>query len=626
MAQRTMNEQSYRIATEYPEDKLTSYADKEALISYAEGTIPKLFAARVAASPEKIAYTQYSSPKSEWKSITWKEMGMEALRWQCSIASDHIATGTRAAIGMHNCREWVLCDQACLAAGLVVTPLYVEDRADNMAYILQHTDTQILFLRNYRLWRDMEPHWAHLPALKRVVIMTDGDELRKNTDTRLMSLAQWLDAGENHEPATHPSTQPGDLATIVYTSGTTGKPKGVMLSHTNILTNALAGLRSVTVLPEDKFLSFLPLSHMFERTVGYYLPMMVGAQVTFNRSIMQLVEDLSICRPTMMICVPRVFERAYHAILARLSGFALQLFKMAVHIGWQRFEIRQGRGQWQLSQLMWPLLDAVVAKKVRTRFGGQLRYVISGGAPLPSTIARVFIALGIDILQGYGLTETGPTLTVNTPMRNNPLSIGLPLIGTEIRLSSAGELQARNTSVMQGYWQNEDATKQLIDADGWLSTGDIASIDDNGFIRITGRLKEIIVLSTGEKIPPADVESAICEDTLFEQAMIVGEGRVCLSALLVLDNDVWQDEAKKLGVDAHDTDALTVPQVTQYLQKKVSTRLRGFPVYAKVRAVRAFLTPWTVADGTLTPTLKMKRSLLAQRFAAEIEGMYATKK
>ncbi len=663
----------FRRATVYPPDAIAANPGLDVIDPAEVRTLPGLFRERVARSPDEIAYIQYQHPHphphrseiseidggGEWVRYSWRQMAAEVERWRRALVADGAGgaavAGARAAIRMGNRREWVVWDQACLACNLVLTPLYAEDRPDSIAYILEQTEARFLCVETAAMWLEMAEELPRLGALTRVVALEDpGNDLATIDDPRVMSLARWLESAESAEsaatadkPAPPPAqpAQPDDLATIVYTSGTTGKPKGVMLSHANILRCAHAGLKSVAVFPADRFLSFLPLSHMFERTVGYCLPMMAGAAVAVNRSIPELADDLAVHRPTVLITVPRIFERAYHAILARLAGgpaVARWLFECAVEAGWRRFEIAQGRrsgrgwsGRWHWTQLLWPLLDALVARKIRRRFGGNLRFVISGGAPLAPKISRVFIALGIEVLQGYGLTESGPTLTVNTLAKNNPSSIGLPLIGAEIRLAESGgsdasegdgnesgELQARSPGVMLGYWRDEAATRACIDGDGWLATGDLAAIDADGFITITGRLKEIIVLANGEKAPPADMEAAICDHPLFEQAMVLGEGRPFLCALIVLNRKTWQRHAEQLGLDADDDAALATEPARNFVLDTVAGQLRGFPGYAAVRRVWITGEPWTVADGVLTPTLKIKRPALRERFQAQIEKMY----
>ena len=623
-----------RQATVYPQDLIAASPRMDVIDPVAVKTIDGLFRERVSRSANKTAYIQYCAETDCWVEYSWGWMAEQVERWHRAMASDGLARGEKAAIRMGNRREWMLYDQACMAAGLVVTPLYAEDRPDNVAYILEHTGARLFLVETAGMWLQMADELQLLDKLTRVLVLEDADnELAGIEDERVMLVSRWLeqsaeqDAKQDAPPAAEKQDagQPDDLATIVYTSGTTGKPKGVMLSHANLLMNAHAGLRSVPVFPDDRFLSFLPLSHMFERTVGYYLPMMAGATVAFNRSIPQLVDDMAANRPTIMITVPRIFERAYGVIRTRLEeGPAVRrrLFEKAVAVGWRRFEIAQGRAAWGVDQLLWPLLKAVVAKKISARFGGDLRCVISGGAPLASSISRVFIALGIEILQGYGLTETGPTLTVNTPAKNKPSSIGLPFIGTEIRLSEAGELLARSPSVMLGYWQNEEATRACIDPEGWFATGDLAAIDEDGFISITGRIKEIIVLATGEKVPPADMEAAICDDPLFEQAVVMGEGRAFLCALIVLDSQHWLRCAEQLELDPNDDDVLANAQVEKFMLDKVARQLLNFPGYAAVRRVWVTTEPWTVTDGAITPTLKIKRPVLRDRFKAQIENLY----
>ena len=631
---------SCRVAAVYPQDASAANPDMDVIEPAQAETLHGLFRERVARSPEQTAYIQYqpSAGAGDWVDYSWRQIATQVARWRRALAAEGLAHGERVAVCMRNRVEWVLYDQACMACGLVVTPLYAEDRADNIAYVMEQTGARLLLVETADLWRQMAAELAPLSALTRVVVLEASDDagaaLDDISDPKVVSLTQWLESALEPEPEPEPDTatnaspptQPDDLAGIIYTSGTTGKPKGVMLSHANILSNARAGLKSVAVLPSDKFLSFLPLSHMFERTVGYYLPMMAGASVAFNRSIAELPDDLLLHQPTVMITVPRIFERAYGAITTRLEQRPAPLkwlFERAVAVGWRRFEIAQGRAGWRAEQWLWPLLKALVANPVRRRFGGNLRFVISGGAPLAPAISRVFIACGIDILQGYGLTETGPTLTVNTLRHNKPASIGLPFIGAEIRLSARGELQARSPSVMRGYWQNEDATRGCIDAGGWFSTGDLAGIDADGFLFITGRLKEIIVTATGEKVPPADMEAAICDDPLFEQAMVLGEGRPFLCAVIVLNPDSWQQHAAKLGVALHDATAVASERVEHFVLDKVAHRLRDFPGYAAVRRVCVTTEAWSVDDGSLTPTLKIKRAVLRERFAAQIERLYA---
>jgi long-chain acyl-CoA synthetase len=415
------------------------------------------------------------------------------------------------------------------------------------------------------------------------------------------------------------------LASVVYTSGTTGKPKGVMLTHENILWNAWYASCCVKLETEELFLSFLPLSHTLERTGGYYLPMMIGGEVVYARSINLLAQDLQTVRPTVLISVPRIYERVYARIqdaLEKKGAAAQALFNAAVDVGWHRFEYEQGRASWHPKLLAWPVLKRLVADGVTGKLGGRLRYAISGGAALSPDIARVFLGLGVPVLQGYGLTEAGPVVTVNRPESNIPDSIGKPLPGVELKIGENNELLTRSRCVMRGYWDNPEATAAAIDGAGWLHTGDQARVDEHGHMHIVGRIKDIIVLNNGEKVPPEDMESAIALDPLIEQVMIVGEGKPYLAAIATLNPEHWQSWCAEQHLDAAEAGTLADSRVNKMLLAKLAAHLKGFPGYAQVRRAHFTLEPWTVENGILTPTLKKKRAPIAARYAKEIESLF----
>jgi long-chain acyl-CoA synthetase len=398
-----------------------------------------------------------------------------------------------------------------------------------------------------------------------------------------------------------------------------------MLSHYNMMSVAHAALESVECYQQDLFLSFLPLSHTLERTAGYYLPMMAGAAVAHARSVTYLAEDLRQVRPTVMIAVPRIFERVYDRLsdqLARKSALSRGLFRSAVRIGWRQFRRRQGEASWSPGLLLNPLLRRLVGRKVTAGLGGNLRYAISGGAALPVKVAQTFIGLGLEIVQGYCLTEASPVISFNRPGHNDPASVGEPLRGVEVKIGENDELVVHTPGRMLGYWNNHAATAEVIDAAGWLHTGDQARIED-GRIYITGRLKDILVMSNGEKVPPADMETAICFDNLFDQALIVGEGRPSLSVILVLNAERWVGVARELDLDPFARESLGEDLLLKKVLARVQAQLHDFPGYARVRRAILTLDPWTVENGLLTATLKLKRALVLERFAAEIEALYS---
>jgi long-chain acyl-CoA synthetase len=585
------------------------------------GTLAGLFRERVRRSPDKLAYRQFDATSGEWQDSTWAEMGAIVARWQAAMAGEGLQHGDRVAILMRNCKEWVTFDQAALGCGLVVVPLYTDDRPENTAYILNNCGAKLLFLQGEEQWQGLLEVHDQLGGLVR--ILTQEAVTVPEGETRVRTITEWLPDGNAELRAD--DGEPDELATIVYTSGTTGRPKGVMLSHHNILFNADSALDIVQMLPDDLLISFLPLSHTFERTVGYYIPMMVGASIAYARSIPELAEDLLTIRPSLMISVPRIYERVYNKIqagLAEKSPLATKLFNLAVDTGWRRFEHRQGRGGWHPSFLLWPLLNKLVAGKIMAKLGGNMHLAASGGAPLPTPIAKVFIGLGLNLIQGYGLTETSPILTANPEYDNDPASVGVPLRGLELRIGDNDELLARGPSIMLGYWDNPEATAAVIDADGWFHTGDKARIENN-HVYITGRLKEIIVLANGEKVPPADMEMAIALDPLFEQIMVIGDNRPYLTALIVLNPEQWENRARELQLDPADPASLSDAGLEQVLREKLAARLTAFPGYAQVHRVTCTLEPWSIENELITPTLKLKRNRIVERFGDDIEQMYA---
>jgi long-chain acyl-CoA synthetase len=591
------------------------------LISVATAvTLDGLFRERVKLTPDLVACRAHHAQHDNWRDHTWAQIDHQVARWQAAFERDGLKAGDRVAVMLKNSPEWVTFDQAALGLGLVVVPLYTQDRPDNVAYILKDAGCKVLLLEGADQWHAFADVRGQLAGLTRILSV---DTVPNAGDARVKSLAEWLP--ENGGTTRHVPRDPHALATIVYTSGTTGRPKGVMLSHHNILSNAAAGCDVLAVGQNDLFLSFLPLSHTLERTCGYYLAVMTGATTAYARSVLLLGEDLMTIRPTILVSVPRIYERVYGRIRAALDEgppLKKKLFQLAVEIGYARFEHAQGRGPWTPSFLLWPILNALVAKKILARLGGRVGAAISGGAALPPDISRVFTGLGLCVLQGYGLTETSPIVSANRPDDNVPASIGKTVPGVEVRIGAQNALMIKGPNVMLGYWNNPEATKAMIQPDGWLNSGDTARIDGQGHIFITGRLKEIIVLSNGEKVPPVDIESAIARDPLFEQVMLLGEGKPYLSVMTVLNADHWKQLCAEEGLDPIPVGA-TSKRVEEILRIRIAAQMKEFPGYAQVRRVAATLEPWTVENGLLTPTMKLKRAKVMERFNAEIDGMYA---
>lgn len=551
-------------------------------------TIADLFQQRLKLSPDKVAYRQCED--GEWKSLTWQELATEVGRWQAAFQKQGLSMGDRVAICMPNRWEWVMFDLAAMTMGLVTVPLFYNDRPDNMAYCLNHSGARFLVIADSKVWAELKPL---LETVETAICLK-----RENVDGDIKDLNKWLpDSGKL---TFNDAVLKDSLASVVYTSGTTGRPKGVMLSHQNICSN-LEGLghACVEITEHDRFLSFLPLSHMLERTVGYYVAMLVGAETVFARGILELSEDMVSQRPTILVCVPRIFERIYGKVQDGLPKGSLKrlLFESAVEAGWRRFQNKITLKD----RLLWPVLDTLVGKKLRARLGGRVRYILLGGAPMPKHLFKTFISLGINFLHGYGLTETSPAISFNRAKDNDPFSVGRPLEGVEVQRVDSGELVVQGANVMKGYWKNDEATKEAIDANGWFHTGDIVEIRD-GRIYITDRLKDIIVMSNGEKVSPTDVEQAILADTGFEQVILLGEGRPKLGLLAVSSIEGEKE-----------------------LLERANEQLHAFPGYAKICSVHRISEPWTVENGLLTPSMKIKKPRVEEKYAKEIEAMFASK-
>lgn len=596
-------------------------------------TLPELLNRSIETYADREALRQYDREANLWKSVSYRELGDEVARWRHAWQASGFARGDRVAILMPNGVDTVCADQGALANGLVPVPLHAIDTPGACAFILIDSQATALVTNKVARWRQILNTGVDLPDL-RLVIVTDPDpheEIQSHEPVEIVTLEDWL-AREAQTEELPAGPLEDDLAGIVYTSGTTGRPKGVMLTHKNIVSNVKATLECVSPRDGDIFLSFLPLSHTFERSAGYYLPLATGCTIVYNRSILLLAEDLKTVRPTVIISVPRVYERIYARVqntLAKASAAVRYLFDWAVEVGWRDF-CKKNRMPVERSGRAWldgfvrGFLMRKVASTLLSQFGGRLRIAISGGAALNPKIARTFCGLGLPIIQGYGMTETSPIIAGNSVEFNQPDTVGKPFNNLDVRLGEGGEIQVRGPSVMKGYWRRPDDTATAFTKDGWLRTGDVGEFTPEGLLKIKGRIKEIIVTSTGEKVPPADLESAIETDPLFSQTLILGEGRPYISLIAVVDPAEWQRLTDSLGLEPTGEASLASPAAKSAALKRAKAAAANFPNYALPRAIVLTKDPWTIENGLLTPTLKLKRGPLNQRFKKEIEQLYAT--
>ncbi len=597
-------------------------------------TLAELFQFRCQATPQREAYRWFDTASDAWQPHSWAAMHAEVARWTQAVHASQLPAGARIATMLTHSVHAICIDQAALALGKVTVPLHANDNPGNIAFILADAGAALLVVNKLDTWNAIVASGTALPALQCVVI----DDAKQATlpasaaGPRLIRLQDWLAEAANTAAIASPvpAPLPSDLAAIVYTSGTTGKPKGVMLSHHNVLSDVKAVLRRVVATQDDVFLSFLPISHTFERTVGYYLPMAVASTVVYARSVPLLAEDMQAIKPTILVSVPRIYERVYAKIQEKLSTSPLkkQLFAAAASKGWVRHCAAHGLANTDAPQggwarlLPWALLQKLVAQPILNQFGGRLRIAVTGGAAIPSVVSHSFLGLGLSVVQGFGMTETSPVLTANTLEHNDPSTVGRPLDGMEVRIGDNKELQARGPNIMQGYWNRPEDTQSAFTPDGWLKTGDQAEII-NGEVRIVGRIKEIIVTATGEKVPPGDIEQALCADPLFEQSFVVGEQQPFIACIAVVNAEEWKLLATSLQLDPSNPASLDDPAARKAALKRIDPLCTSFAKYAVPRAVRLVTEPWSVDNGLMTPTLKLRRPLLLKQFAQQIDEIYA---
>lgn len=593
-------------------------------------TLDQFIPARAKIAPHTEALRQFDRRTNTWERVSYRDLDERIQQWRKAFCKMGLKHGDRVAILLPNGVDAVCCDQAVLANGLVPVPLHAIDTAGSSAFIIADSQSSVLVTNRQSRWDSIYLTHTVMPYLRNVIFTDESSPEPRQDGVTHWDLESWLATGHGvNELPQGPSED--DLAAIVYTSGTTGKPKGVMLTHKNVVSNTINTLKTVCPKPGDIFLSFLPVSHTFERMAGYYLALGMGCTIVYTRSIQQLAEDFRIIRPNVIISVPRIYERIFAKVqtkLARESKFVRFMFNWAVEVGWRRFcaKYRLPTQQGSLSvldPLVWPILERLVSKTLLNQFGGQLRIAISGGAAMNPKVAKAFCGLGLPIIQGYGMTESSPIIAGNSLAYNHPSTVGKTLPQTQVRLGEGNEIQVKSPSIMKGYWNRPQATREAFTDDGWLKTGDVGEFDREGFLKIVGRIKEIIVTSTGEKVPPADLELAIEIDPLFDQAFVIGENRPFISSIVVLNKEEWKKLASTLDLDPNDPESLIATVTRNVVLKRIKTAAKGFPQYALPRNVCLTLEPWTIENGLITPTLKLKRKALSEKFAPQIQTLYA---
>jgi long-chain acyl-CoA synthetase len=591
-------------------------------------TITKIFFGAVDRfnRPDAIRYKQ----GGQWRTLSHKEVEQRVTRLAAALNAMGVERGDRVALLSENRPEWSISDYACLGLGLTDAPLYPTLPANQIAYILNDCSAKVILVSSREQLQKILEIRADVPSLQHVIAFDDpgGAEGVLSFADVLEQGQREIDAGnftEFRERAL--SVGRDDLATLIYTSGTTGNPKGVMLTHYNLASN-VAGVSEHGILQTsppigagDVALSFLPLSHVFERMVDYFL-WDLGVSIAYAESIEKVADNLQEVRPHIMVSVPRVFEKIYNKVLgatgikAILVGWAKRVGEAAVD---ERLAGREASGGIQLT-----LADKLVFSKLRERTGGRIKAFVSGGAPLSGDVAKFFFAASLPIFEGYGLTETSPVLTANKPSATRLGSVGHVIPGVEVRIAESGEIIARGPNIMKGYWNNDQATAEVIDEEGWFHTGDVGEFDRDGFLRITDRIKNIIVTAGGKNIAPAPIENEASLSPYVGQVVMIGDKRPFPVLLVVPDFENLSAWAKEQGIDTSDKQALVRDhRVRELIEKETLGRLGGLAKFELPKKLSIVAEELTIESGMLTPTMKVKRRIVEDRYRDVIEGMYA---
>lgn len=589
-------------------------------------TIYESFRKAATLHSEKVAL-MYKSDENEYVGITYKELYDLVNRVAASIKNLGIKKGDMVAIFSYNRPEWAIVDLAVLKLGGIVVPIYHTLSSSAVKHIINDSGSKLVFAEDAELFATIDSIRKETPCITAVVVFdTRGIDTQKD-------FLRFSDLKRDEMPVDEsvfdglPPISADDTATIVYTSGTTGEPKGAVLSHHNIVSNALSLIRRFRVTSEDVFISFLPLCHMFERTCGYYTILFTGASLGYAENLTTVAEDIKKIRPTILLVVPRVIEKAYDTVTKKVKESspikralvlsAIRNLNKYANLKYKKMKISLGL------RMRCGIYNTLIASKFREIAGGRLRVVVSGGAPLNRQVAKVFYILGFNIVEGYGLTETSPVVCSNTVEDNRLGTVGKPLDDIEIKIGENDEILVRGPNVMKGYFNRPEETAKAIDKEGWFHTGDQGKLDQDGNLIITGRIKEIIVTSYGKNIAPVPIETEIVNSDYISQAMLYGDNKKYITALILPERESLERYAKEKNIPAADyAELLKKDDIKGLIAVEIEKTTVNFAHYEKVKAFTLLPESFTIENGMLTPTLKIRRSKIAERYRSEIDSMY----
>lgn len=571
-----------------------------------------------------------SKVNDTYRGISYSEVRSRVETFAFGLAAMGLRPGDRVAIIAENRPEWVISDLAIISLGGIDVPVYPTMTSKQIEYIFNDAGVKMAIVSNQFQLNKVMRAYPDVASLEKIILIAEKGPIPE-PDT--ISFSSVMDMGKAHrkeQPDLFETSiamvKPDDLITLIYTSGTTGNPKGVMLTHHNIVSNVKAAAQVIEIGPDDTMLSFLPLSHSFERMAGYYTGISCGASIAYAESVETVRDNMLEVRPTIVTTVPRLFERIHSRVMKQMDASSpakKKIFHWAIGVGKAYAEAQKRRKVSVGLRLSHTVADRLVYSKLREKTGGRMRFFVSGGAALGKEFGEFFEAVGLVIIEGYGLTESSPVISVNRLEHHKFGSVGPAVPGVEVRVGSDGEILARGPNIMKGYWNNPEATRQAVDDEGWLHTGDIGFLDPEGFIHITDRKKHLFVSSGGKNIAPQPIESLFLSSRYIEQFMLIGDRRMFLTALIVPDFESLREFADGRNIRySSNADLARDPVINELMDKEINQIQQDLANYERVRRFTLLEKQFSIEEGELTPTQKIRRKVIEERYSNIIDSMY----
>ena len=580
-------------------------------------------------------YLYYYKKNNQWIGLKGKDIKNVVKEVSCALKALEIQKQDKVAIMSNNSPRWAMSDYGIVCSGAVTVTIYPTLIQNQVDYIIKDSNTKVIFVENKEQLTKAISSRDNCESLKKIVVMNDTYD---GDDEGIMNFLDFLELGNKYSNENNydfdkvaNESDSDDLLTLIYTSGTTGTPKGVMLTHGNLCANILATVKGIEFTDDDTLLSFLPLSHVFERMGGHFSSFSKGCTIYYSEGIDKVADNMGEVKPTLMLSVPRLYEKMYAGVMQKVkagSSIKQKIFFWSLGVGQQVVEhsLMNKEIPFMLG-MKHKIATKLAFSKIHDRVGGRLRFFISGGAPLSQEIAEFFSSAGIQIMEGYGLTETSPVLTTNLPDQFRFGSVGKPIDGVKIKIADDGEILAKGPNIMKGYYNDEVSTKEVLSEDGWFSTGDIGEIDQDGFLKITDRKKNLFVTSGGKNVAPAPLENSLATSSYIDQVVVLGDKRNFISALIVPSFDNIKTYLESIDKSVSGNEAMIEhPDVLSLIDSEVSKAMNDFSNYEKVKVVKLLSDQLTIESGELTPKMSIVRKVVIKNNHDLIESIYNTPK